>query len=120
MGKIELRVIIDEEINDWARLRFNIVDTGIGIPADKLENIFTPFSQADNSVSRKYGGTGLGLTISRQLAELMGGKIGVESEEKKGSTFWFTALFEKQSESRIQENIKQLETASSHIISKVP
>jgi CheY-like chemotaxis protein len=96
-GEIVIRASLECEDEETARLRFSVSDTGIGIPANRQDILFTHFSQVDSSTTRKYGGTGLGLAISKQLVELMGGRIGVESKEGKGSTFWFTAAFRKQS-----------------------
>ncbi|MBI5095404.1 MAG: response regulator [Candidatus Hydrogenedentes bacterium] len=97
-GEVGIRVSLAEECEDNVLLRFSVRDTGIGIPEDKIGLLFDKFSQVDASTTRKYGGTGLGLAISKQLAELMGGEVGVESEEGKGSEFWFTARLAKQAE----------------------
>ena len=89
-GHVYLSVECEERIGERIRLRFSVADTGIGIPAGKLANVFERFTQADASTTRSYGGTGLGLSISKQLVELMGGKLGVESKVGEGSRFWFT------------------------------
>ncbi len=94
-GEIVLGVSCLEESESDVLLRFSVRDTGIGIPAEKAGILFHKFTQVDASTTRKYGGTGLGLAISKQLAELMGGSIGMESRENEGSEFWFTARFGK-------------------------
>jgi signal transduction histidine kinase/DNA-binding response OmpR family regulator/HPt (histidine-containing phosphotransfer) domain-containing protein len=104
-------VIRCEPVKDHGKsceIRFSVIDTGIGIPKEKQAKIFESFIQVDGSTTRKYGGTGLGITISKQLAEFMGGSMGVDSDIGKGSTFWFTAVMTRQSahESRpVQKNI---------------
>jgi signal transduction histidine kinase/CheY-like chemotaxis protein len=90
-GEVVVGVSADNESSGENMLQFSVSDSGIGIPAEKLESIFASFTQVDSSTTRKYGGTGLGLTISRSLSEMMGGRIWVESEEGKGSKFCFTA-----------------------------
>jgi signal transduction histidine kinase/CheY-like chemotaxis protein/HPt (histidine-containing phosphotransfer) domain-containing protein len=95
-GEVVICVSLTEETDRVATLRFDISDTGIGIPEDKLAILFSPFTQVDGSSTRKYGGIGIGLSISKQLIELMGGQIGVESEKDRGSVFWFTVVLEKQ------------------------
>jgi PAS domain S-box-containing protein len=94
-GHITLCVKTQEETPESVLLRFEVADTGIGITPEAISRLFNNFEQADNSTTRKYGGTGLGLAITRKLAELMGGKTGVESTPGKGSTFWFTARLKK-------------------------
>ncbi len=89
-GHISLKVSLAADRGHRIALRFDVEDTGIGIPSDKLGVIFEPFVQADSSTTRKFGGTGLGTSISKRLVEMMGGKIGVSSEPGRGSTFWFT------------------------------
>jgi signal transduction histidine kinase/DNA-binding response OmpR family regulator len=94
-GEVIIEAVTEYETDGQVAVRFNIRDTGIGIPEDKISSLFESFHQVDASTSRKFGGTGLGLAISKRLAELMNGRIGVESIEGQGSNFWFTAVFDK-------------------------
>ena len=98
-GEIVIRVRVGSETDQTALVRFEVHDTGVGIAPEARERLFQPFSQADGSTSRKYGGTGLGLTISKRLVELMGGEIGVESALGWGSIFWFNIPFQKNTSS---------------------
>jgi signal transduction histidine kinase/CheY-like chemotaxis protein len=92
-GKISVLASVMERYREYITLRFQVTDTGIGIPSESQSEIFSRFSQADVATTRKYGGTGLGLAIAKHLVELMGGGIGVESRSGAGSTFWFTCRF---------------------------
>jgi signal transduction histidine kinase/DNA-binding response OmpR family regulator len=96
IGCVTVEVKVIEEIEQRVDIHFSVRDTGIGIPSSRLERLFKSFSQVESSTTRKYGGTGLGLAISKQLTDLMGGEIGVNSREGEGSTFWFSVQLEKQ------------------------
>jgi len=94
-GEIRIEVKLKSRVNRRVTVEVRVTDTGIGIPRDKIGELFAPFTQVDGSTARKYGGSGLGLAICKQLAEMMGGRIGVESEEGKGSSFWCDLVLEE-------------------------
>tara|TARA_B100000678_G_scaffold153252_1_gene127993 strand:+ start:2109 stop:5243 length:3135 start_codon:yes stop_codon:yes gene_type:complete len=107
-GEVTVRLNTVGETGREVTIRCEIVDTGIGIPAEAQKHLFQPFTQVDGSFSRRYGGTGLGLTISKQLTEIMGGRIGFESKLGQGSSFWFELPLPKQLESGAVEAQQQL------------
>ncbi len=100
-GTVAVKVECEQEVSGTAHMRISVVDSGIGIPADKIGRLFEHFSQVDGSLTRQYGGTGLGLAISKRLVNLMGGAIGVNSRVGEGSTFWFTLPLRLDSQARV-------------------
>lgn len=105
-GQIEIRVALDGD-----KILFQVIDTGVGIPEGSLEKMFKAFSQLDASTTRKYGGTGLGLSICRELVSLMGGEIGVESVEGKGSTFWFKVPLPRSTKESVNTSHREVRTS---------
>ncbi len=103
-GEVNLRVKLKRDAGRRAEFLFEVKDTGIGIPEDRIDHLFKSFTQLDNSTTRRFGGTGLGLAISKRLVEMMSGRIGVRSRDGHGSTFWFTACFDKLS---TQDKVEQ-------------
>ncbi len=103
-GTVNLQARLESDSGDTAVVLFEVTDTGIGINADAGQRLFSAFDQADSSITRSHGGTGLGLAVSRRLVEAMGGSIGVDSEPGKGSRFWFTIPFSKGESSSLQQS----------------
>ncbi len=115
-GEVQIAVTLESSTDDAVVVRFVVRDTGIGIPRDKIPLLFSAFQQVDASTTRRYGGSGLGLAISRRLAQLMGGSAGVESEEGRGSTFWFTAKFGKPDPADRRERPTQVIVSGAHVL----
>jgi signal transduction histidine kinase/CheY-like chemotaxis protein len=115
-GEVAIDVTLDSENDTSVLLRFAVRDTGIGIPPEKLSTLFQPFTQVDASTTRRFGGSGLGLSIAQRLAGLMGGTVGVESTVGKGSTFWFTARLGKQAGARAGGAHDQTDIAGLHVL----
>ncbi len=115
-GEVVVSVASVSESVTHVDLRFEVRDTGIGIPLEIQPRLFQVFSQADSSTTRKYGGTGLGLAISKQLIESMGGQIGFTSAASQGSTFWFTARFEKQVAPSESTPAEQINLSDLHVL----
>ena len=111
-GEVVVAASLVEDRGERLLVRFEVRDTGIGVPPERMDRLFQSFSQVDSSHTRKYGGSGLGLVISKRLAELMGGTVGAKSEVGKGSTFWFTAEFEKVPEGALRARPRLLDALS--------
>ena len=115
-GEVVLQVEVVEKVGNMQTLRFSVEDTGIGIADNVIDRLFEKFTQADGSTTRKYGGTGLGLSVCKQLVEMQGGSIGVESAEGKGSIFWFVLPFEVVEASSLLAPCNKLENKSFLIV----
>ena len=113
-GTVDIFVKMEEENYQYVMIHVRVVDSGIGIPEDKIESLFNPFVQVDGSATRKFGGTGLGLSISKKLVNQMNGTIGVDSEDGKGSTFWFTVMLKK-SQKSVDDILKTAQTSKDAI-----
>ncbi len=121
-GEVAINATLVSDRDETLTVRFAVTDTGIGIPESRLDAIFNPFTQADSSTTRNYGGTGLGLSICKQLAELMGGEIGVTSEVGKGSTFWFTVSFKRAAYEEVKvskERIDRLQAVTPQVPARI-
>jgi len=119
-GSVKILINYNATDNENVEITCSVSDTGVGIPADKLDHIFEKFSQADDSITRKYGGTGLGLAITKQLVELMGGEIHVESKPGAGSTFTVQLSFTRTSASDTADENTADTTSLQNIISAIP
>ncbi|MDZ7720678.1 MAG: response regulator [Balneolaceae bacterium] len=113
-GSVSFQLEILESTGDSFKLKFSVTDTGPGISKQQQEDIFKTFTQGDTSTTRKYGGTGLGLSISKQLVDLMGGELSLESEPGEGSTFWFTVSLKKAGNQTSEESIEQTDSNISY------
>ncbi len=118
-GEVTLKAIVLESRKKLARIRLEIIDTGIGIPEQAQRKLFNSFTQADGSTTRKYGGTGLGLAIVRQLVTLMNGRLGVESEEGEGACFWVEISFEVPQDVVLETPVEQQMDAVEELSGKV-
>jgi CheY-like chemotaxis protein len=118
-GEVKIRVAVENSSADSVALKVAVIDTGIGIPVAAQQTLFNAFTQADGSTTRKYGGTGLGLAIVSQLVGLMGGSLGVASEEGKGSEFWFTTNFQIANDASDIDNETKISKETMHFDAKV-